>query len=209
MSEKYPYRHFSYHKNPKSNSVYGVATFSKFPIVGKNKIEYFSDYNNTTYSDIDVNGKVIRLFNCHFESNRLSLDDKKKMKELVGEDINQNKLKTTTGLLGRKLGAAYVKRAFQADVVADEIARSPYPVIVCGDFNDTPVSYTYSRIRGDLADAFTETSTGMGISYNEFPFWFRIDYIFHNPQFRAGNFKVDRVEYSDHYPISCDLQIEN
>ncbi len=207
MNEKYPYHHFSYHKNSKGNSVYGVAVFSKFPIVKKEQIEYFSEYNSTTCSDIEVDGTIIRLFNCHLESNRLSLDDKKQMKELVGEDVNQNKLTQTTGQLGRKLGAAYVKRAFQADVIADEIARSPYPVIVCGDFNDTPVSYTYHRVRGDLTDAFTATSSGLGTTYNEFPFWFRIDYIFHSPQFTAGNFKIDKVKYSDHYPISCDILV--
>lgn len=206
FAEKYKYHNISYHMNRNDKSCYGIATFSKYPIINKMQIEYGSNYNHTTYSDINVKGTTIRLFNCHLESNQLTLDDKKKMMELVDRD-KESDISGTTGLFIQKLAKAYKNRAHQADVTSKIIGTSPYETIVCGDFNDTPISYTYHTMRGDLHDAFVDTSTGFGISYNEFPFLYRIDYILHSDGIEAGNFRIGKVKYSDHYPISCNLDI--
>lgn len=99
-------------------------------------------------------------------------------------------------------------RAFQARKVADHIKKSPYPVIVCGDFNDTPVSYAYRKVKGELKDAFVEAGWGISNSYNgELPS-FRIDYILHDKKFKAVNYSRDRVVYSDHFPVRCRLSME-
>lgn len=207
FAKKYKYRHIAYKLNWGGKSTYGVATFSKFPIVKKNEIEYDSKYNHTIYSDILILGDTVRLFNCHLESNQLTQDDKKKMLELVEKNSTQESISETTGALSKKLGSAYKKRAKQAKMVAEKIKETNYDILVIGDFNDSPISYAYKTIRGSLSDAFVETSSGLGISYNELPFLYRIDYILHSEKFLAGNFKVDKVKLSDHYPVSCTFQI--
>lgn len=206
FAKKYKYRQIVYQLNWGGKSTYGVATFSKFPIVRKHDIQYDSKYNHTIYSDIKIFGDTIRVFNCHLESNQLTLDDKKKMFDLV-DSTSQKNISETTGALSKKLGSAYKKRAQQANMVAEKIEESKYDVIVLGDFNDSPISYTYKTIRGELEDAFTETSTGLGISYNELPFLYRIDYILYSKTFSTGNFIIDKTKLSDHYPISCTMQI--
>jgi endonuclease/exonuclease/phosphatase family metal-dependent hydrolase len=208
MKSKYPYHHIMYHLSDNQKSTYGVATFSKFPIIKKGEVNYGSAFNHTIYSDIKIDTTIVRLFNCHLESNRLTINDKKKMVELI-DSTSQEKISETASQLGRKLGAASKKRALQADSVAQKISQSPYPAIVCGDFNDTPISYTYRKMKGGLTDVFATTSSGLGITYNELPFLFRIDYIFHDKSLQSGNFKIDKTNLSDHYPISCDIQINN
>jgi endonuclease/exonuclease/phosphatase family metal-dependent hydrolase len=202
----YKYHHICYHLSFNDKSTYGVATFSKYPILNKGDIDYNSKYNHTIYSDIQFNDRIIRLFNCHLESNQLTFDDKKRMMQLV-DSTSKKSFSETTGLLTRKLGAAYRRRAHQADMVAEEIKKSPYEVIVCGDFNDTPISYAYKKVRGNLSDVFVDTSSGLGISYNELPFLYRIDYIFHSKTLSAGKFKVDKEKLSDHYPVSCTINL--
>ena len=105
--------------------------------------------------------------------------------------------------ISHRLKYAFRKRAHQADVLSDHIHTSPYPVIVCGDFNDTPVSYTYHKIRGDLVDAFIESGRGIGNTYSGMFPSYRIDYILHSRNLRSGGFETVRVDYSDHFPVSC------
>ncbi|MFH0999552.1 MAG: endonuclease/exonuclease/phosphatase family protein, partial [Bacteroidota bacterium] len=91
--------------------------------------------------------------------------------------------------------------------ISEHIKQSPYPVIVCGDFNDTPVSYTYHKMRGQLTDAFINAGNGFGNTYERKIASFRIDYIFHSPEFDSKNFKVPHLLYSDHFPVVCDIEI--
>lgn len=206
FSKKYKYKHIVYHLNWGGKSTYGVATFSKYPIIKKHDIEYESKYNHTIYTDLKIHGDTIRVFNCHLESNQLTLDDKKKMLEVI-DSTSKEKISDATGTLIKKLGAAYKRRALQANLVSEKVKENQYPTLVIGDFNDSPISYAYKTIRGNLSDAFVETSTGMGISYNELPFLFRIDYILFSQQLSVGRFKIDKTKLSDHYPISCTIQI--
>jgi endonuclease/exonuclease/phosphatase family metal-dependent hydrolase len=85
------------------------------------------------------------------------------------------------------------------------ILKSPYPVIVCGDFNDSPVSYTYQKISANLKDAFLESGTGLGSTYSgRFPSY-RIDYILHNPQLSCYQYANPKMGLSDHQPVICKM----
>ncbi len=206
----YKYKHVEY-KIDKGRNNFGVATFSKYPIVKSEEIEFESDQNSAIYSDIDVNGKLIRLFNCHLESNKITEKDKVLARELttdIREKLDASDLKITTALLKNRLGPAYVLRARQADVIADEIKNSPYKVIVAGDFNDVPVSYAYRKVRGELLDAHDEFSMGPGWTYDQSIFRIRIDFILHDENIRFVSFKKDKVKYSDHYPQQCEFVVD-
>ena len=121
------------------------------------------------------------------------------MEELVDSDDKQtiNEIRTVS----KSLSQGFKRRAIQAQVVKNYINRSPYPVIVAGDFNDTPVSYAYRKIRKGLNDAFVSSGYGAGFTYRGNYPPNRIDYILFGKTLLCTNFSILRVKYSDHYPI--------
>ena len=187
----------------------GIATFSKYPIINKQKIVYPSNYNISIFSDINVHGRIIRLVNNHLESNRLTEHDKV-MPFMLKYNFDPKNLTGITLNFSRKLGVAYRLRAIQSDAVAKVIAGSPYKVIVCGDFNDVPSSYAYTKVKGKLNDAFASTGNGLGWTFNDRYYHFRIDYVFYDSiAFTPIEYRTDKVNYSDHYPVLCKLNIKN
>lgn len=183
---------------------WGAATFSRYPIVHKGKIKFEKTKGNIClYSDIVKDKDTLRVFNVHFESNHLETE---KIDRLVEGDSTARIIAMD---MFRALRGSYQKRAKQVDLVRQAIQKSPYPVIVCGDFNDTPMSYTYSQISHGLKDAFLESGTGLGFTYaGKIPF-LRIDYIFHDKRLRSKNFKVIKdKKLSDHYPVECVFEFE-
>jgi endonuclease/exonuclease/phosphatase family metal-dependent hydrolase len=201
---RYPYKQINY--KVKGNwSKSGIATFSKFPIENSSVVNFKSNYNSTIYTDINVKGKMMRLFNCHLESNNLTENDKNMALQLK-DNLDTDNIKGTTLHLSRKLGAAYKIRALQADSISAQVALSPYPVMVVGDFNDIPSSYAYTKIRGDLNDAFVQKGFGLGWTFSESIFKFRIDHILFDESFELIDFKLDnKAPYSDHYPLYCRI----
>ena len=112
---------------------------------------------------------------------------------------------STIRLMLDKLLIAYPKRAQQARRVMEHVITSPYPTIVCGDFNDTPLSYTYHQFNKLLIDSYRNTSTGIGATYvGKVPAG-RIDYIFHSKELNSAQFKIQEVAYSDHRAISSKI----
>ena len=186
---------------------WGIAIFTSYPIVNKGQIDFHEQTNNSCiFADVKVNEKMIRVYNVHMQSIRFQPEDYAFLKG-ISEKKEQEELKGTTKIL-RRLKIAFVKRARQVDLLAEHIRSCPYPVIICGDFNDTPTSYTYHQLSHKLKDAFVESGLGIGKTYNgTFPS-FRIDYILHDPKLLAYNFRVNHKNYSDHYPISCSFKLK-
>ena len=203
--------HFEYTKNVRNLNYFGIATFSKFPIVNRGKILFGNRTNNICiYTDVKINNKIIRIFNIHFQSIRFGEEDYEFAERIRDiEDINKNdEFEPESKKIFKRLRKAFIRRAEQVELVEPYIKSSPYPVIVCGDFNDTPSSYAYHTISDNLTDAFCESGKGFGQTYagSAFPS-FRIDYILHSNSLRAFNFNWDKFLYSDHYPIHCELEI--
>lgn len=204
--KKYPYKHI-YYKSKKSYRQAGNATFSKYPMINRQTIEYTSKFNSAILSDIVIGKDTIRVINCHLESNKLTEKDKAMPMELRKKFDAEN-LSSVTLHLSRKLGTAYRTRAEQADTVHELIEKSPYKIIVCGDFNDVPLSYAYTKVKGELQDTFVELGFGLGNTFNERFYKFRIDYILCDKNMTPLEFTIDKVPYSDHYPIHCRLTTE-
>ena len=202
--KNYPYYHF---ERATSSHMGGLAVFSKYPIRKTAKIDYESLYNTSCLYELDVNGKRIAVINNHLESNRLSKEDRTFYNEMITH-FNSEKLGTFKNTLVSKLATGYRIRENQANKLRGIIDSLDMPVIVCGDFNDTPISYCYQHIRGDLRDAYADTGFGPGISYHENFFLFRIDHIFYSKNFNAYNAKIHKVKYSDHYPMSVYLELK-
>ncbi len=180
---------------------FGLATFTRFPIVGRGNI-HFGDKtaNSGIFTDVVFEGDTLRVFNFHLESVKFSKADYTFVKELSDPAIVNG---SNTKIIVGKLSRAFKSRSAQADVVARYIQESPYPVIVCGDFNDTPLSYVYNTVAEGLNDAFLETGAGTGASFAGGIPLLRIDYILHSKSLEAYRFERHTVDYSDHYPISA------
>lgn len=185
---------------------YGIATFSKYPIVKKGRIDLGETLNAAIFSDVLIDKERIRIYNNHLQSIRF----KRKNYKFIS---NQNRYKDRERLkeirdISYRLKDAFIKRSKQAEKIKASINRSSYPVLVCGDFNDTPISYTYQTISSGLNDAFVEAGSGMGVTYQgKFPS-FRIDYIFYDNQFAISGFEVMRNDFSDHFPVKASLKMQ-
>ena len=201
----YPYKHVSFQLNKWKMNI-GLATLSKYPIIEKRNIEYESDFNLSMFTDVVIGDDTLRIVNNHLESNRITARDMKKTSQVVS-NFTSERLSSMTKYLSRKMGLAYNARAKQADAVAAVIKQSPYKVIACGDFNDVPASYTYSKIKSDMRDAFLESGNGLGWTFAHSYFRFRIDYILFDNTFRATNYKMGKLKTSDHFPIQCDVYL--
>jgi len=206
----FPYRSILRFGNAEGEYSFGIACYSKFPIQKTEEIPINSELSGGAVHDIKVNDFTIKLFNVHFESNKLTSEDKQLYWDFIGAQNSESFDKVSQNIHG-KLGKAYIQRSLQAELVSEWINnqhKSPY-TIVCGDFNDTPMSYVYKTVKGEnLEDSFAESGMGQGITYNEQMFWFRIDYIMHSKNMKSYNSAVKKVKYSDHYPLMTYIQIE-
>lgn len=201
-----PYYHIEHVHFPYKGETYGLALFSKYPILNTKKINYQSPYNASFLAELDINGKRVTLINNHLESNKLTIEERTEYANL-SKDPNVTELKYFTQKIFKRLTPAFKKRALQAQLISKEIKETGNPyVIVCGDFNDTPISYTRHKIKGDLKDAFVESGKGMGITYNKYRFLFRIDYILHSRNMKSYNTTVGNLKNSDHYPVTTYLR---
>jgi len=203
-----PYYHERYTHELTNKRYFGVATFSKFPIISKGEIPFDNDPNNfCIYSDLVKGEDTIRVFNAHIGSIRLQDDDYRFFDETVGDDQYRNNEVGQRILM--RLKVAYEKRAIQAEKVATAITESPYPVVLCGDLNDTPVSYCYRQFSSLLNDAFVQSGNGIGKTYIGVVPSNRIDYIFYSDAFKSANFETHALDCSDHRPITCELGKED
>lgn len=202
----YPYKHIQF-KISRWNRHQGIATLSKYPIINKKPVNYKSAINMSIYSDIVVGKDTIRVINNHLESNRITVQDMKQTSELK-ENFNSDRFGDLTKYFSEKLSIASKARALQADEIAKIREKTHYKLIICGDFNDIPSSYAYSKVKGNLNDAFCKTETGLGWTYNRSYFRFRIDYIMYDENFEATNYKRGNLRASDHYPIQAELYLK-
>lgn len=181
-----------------------VATFSKFPIINRKEIPFPNSKMATgIFSDVVIKEDTVRVFNVHLESNLLSEKNKKYLENLVNnKDENYKNLK----YIGSKLRRSSLKRAKQIDLLGEYIDASPYEVIVCGDFNDVPMSYSYQQIYNRLKDSFLQSGFGEGLTFREGVIKVRIDYIFSSK--KAMSYEVENATFSDHFPIKSVLNLE-
>lgn len=180
-------------------SFYGIATFSKYKIVGKGEIVHPNSSSLSVYTDVLIEKDTFRIYNNHLQSFRLRRMEHNLFQELTQSDDVETISEVKS--LSLSLRKAFARRAGQAQAVKNRINKSPYPVIVAGDFNDTPVSYSYRKIRKGLNDAFVNSGYGAGFTYKGNYPPNRIDYVLYDNALQNTCFEILKVKYSDHYPV--------
>ncbi len=189
----------------KGSSYSGNAIFSRYPIIKHGYVDLGSVKQKCLFADVVKGNDTIRVYSIHLASIHLSGDDYDFIENLNFDNKDEN-IEGVKGI-GSKLLQAYENRSREVDKIAPHIAESPYKTIVCGDFNDTPISYTYRKIKGNNKDAFIEAGFGIGNTYaGNLPF-FRIDYIMHSQELTTIKFNRIKQEYSDHYPIIAEIEL--
>jgi endonuclease/exonuclease/phosphatase family metal-dependent hydrolase len=187
---------------------YGILVLSKYPILRKQTIVNNPNDYNSTYQFIDVliNNDTIRVFNVHLQSLKFSSDNKKYLDK--GPAKNEKNIEESVSIIG-KIRKGIIKRSSQAFYLKDEMNHSPYPIILCGDFNDVPVSYAYETIGEGLQNAFVKKGSGISRTYNSISPTLRIDNIFADKFFTINQFDRIKVNLSDHFPIVADMSFGN
>lgn len=193
---------FKYKHLTKASSHYGIITYSKFPIINKDQIRFEGSSNIFNYSDIIYKNDTVRIYNCHLESYGIQFDQYTFMDTLTFDEQRIQEFKA----LGKKLKEGNQNRVPQIKALIKNIKDCPYPIIVCGDFNDTPISYSYGQMTKLLSDSFVEAGNGLSFTYRRRYTPYRIDYIFHSKEFKAYNYKKYDLNYSDHDPVSTTLK---
>jgi endonuclease/exonuclease/phosphatase family metal-dependent hydrolase len=196
LSVTHPYYYFEpFHAN-KTGGSFGMAIFSKYPIEKKGSIHFKEKSNNQIiYADIAIGRNIIRVFNVHLQS--MHIDDEQLVNAADEQHFKQYLLKA---LLNYRRGA--ISRSKQVDRLIHEINRSPYPVFVCGDLNEPPLSYAYKQLSKTLYNSQEEAGRGFGVTHNGKIPLLRIDNQFYQKDIQIHSFQVlTDKKRSDHFPL--------
>ena len=184
---------------------FGTLIFSKYPIIRKQAmVNNPNDYNSTfQFVDIIVDGDTIRVFNVHLQSLKFTEENLR----YIDSGKIQTDAATESKSVIAKIKTGVIKRAVQADFVKDEMNHTTYPTILCGDFNDVPVSYAYEILGKGMQNAFVEKGAGLSRTFHGIAPTLRIDNIFADKHFRFTQFTRIKKELSDHFPIVADMEL--
>ncbi|WP_177230549.1 endonuclease/exonuclease/phosphatase family protein [Chitinophaga sp. CF118] len=202
----YPYYYFTKDKTSWNTWHYGIILFSRFPIIQTLKIpcghSAVGSGSSILQADVLVAGDTVRIFTAQLQSYMFKSDDYSFLHLKDPGDVDEGK--HLTGKMRRTIN----KRAEQSRLLASLVAASPYPAIVCGDFNDVPVSYTYNTISSGLQDAFLAKGWGIGRTLSFLSPTLRIDYILTQPSFIIHNYKTFREKGFEHFPVMSGLSLK-
>lgn len=184
---------------------FGLITFSKYPIVKKGTIVFdslnISSLNKAIYTDLKIENDTIRVINVHLHSMSIRINFQDLNKDNIAENIELNKTKLDDGFKNREM---------QIRKILNFIEDSPHEVVLAGDFNDIPQSYTYQITKQKLKNAFENAGNGFGFTYNKFPNIIRIDHHFYSSGLQALKSEVlNQNNLSDHFPVLSTFYLEN
>ena len=185
----------------------GTGIFSKYPILQFGKIPLASQTNDAMWVDIQTGETRIRIISCHLQTTNFS-----KKRRLLDDPVLQNadiqQVEDVVTDISQELAQNFKIRATQAQIVRQVIDTTRIPTIVCGDFNDTPSSYTYQYIKGDLKDSFKTRGNGYAYTFRGIHHLLRIDFILYSKEFKCIDYYSPEKEWSDHNPIISEFYLK-
>ena len=197
----YPYKHKHLFRL-KNGAWFGNLTVSRYPILDRGRISFKGSTNLSIWSDIQLETQVVRVYNCHLESFNISFTSMIQKLGGGGDDFSEE-----LGHLQSKMTQSNLRRVEQVNVVLQHIGQRPYPALVCGDLNDTPMSYTYWHLSRGRKDTFEKAGEYLSGTYAAFWPLLRIDYVLVPENFYVLHHRTPRLRWSDHYPVITDLSI--
>ena len=183
----------------KGNRYFGNVTLSKYPIRHVEALTFPESRNMSLITDIDVDGHTLRVYNCHLESSSISFP------VVLKRLFRKNHFKEEVAQVHGRVREATRRRTEQVSALLESEAKSAWPSLVCGDFNDTPLSYTYHKLIRTKKDSFVEAGKGFSSTYAVLWPMLRIDYVLLPQEFSAARHEITRVPWSDHYPVTTDI----
>ncbi|MCH5227797.1 MAG: endonuclease/exonuclease/phosphatase family protein [Muribaculaceae bacterium] len=196
------------------NNKSDIKLLSKYPVESVEKTS-FNDRGNCRYDFFKINfpeDRELIVAMVHLTSYNLSDEERNVVTEIKSMESAKTSMKEFKGSIRQKLREAFRKRAEDAKFLREDLDDiSPdTPLIVCGDFNDVPTSWTYNIIKGDdLRDAYAETNFGPGITYNLHAFYFHIDQMLYRGPLKALDLTIGKINSSDHYPLIGEFEFTN
>lgn len=197
----YPYKYVPLLPNKGTR----IAIFSKYPLTDTCFIPFPQSYNCGMWADISVEQKNIRIFNVHMQTTYLNQNKARFVRENVYYN-NEAKIHALA-TINKSLLENLKIRAAQADIIYSNIQATHLPIILCGDFNDTPASYVYRRNKGKLKDGFQTCGKGYQYTFRKLGKLLRIDYIFHSPALKGIQYYSPPVNWSDHNPVIMEIEV--
>lgn len=180
----------------------GTSILSRYPILRSGQVPFGQPENGSIWADLKIGKRTVRVYNVHLQSNKVTYDTKRVIDD---SDLQKKETWRDINKVLHKVGGATSLRAGQAAKLRELVAASPHPVLVCGDFNDTPTSYVYGQISEGLNDTFREKGFGIGTTFaGALPF-LRIDYILSDPRLNPYASRVLRGSGSDHYAVMAKV----
>jgi endonuclease/exonuclease/phosphatase family metal-dependent hydrolase len=184
---KYQYIHFK-----SERAKLGHAILSKYPIINTGAFDFEETYNNTIYADIVKGNDTLRIYNVHLQS----LGIIPRVSFLQQSDNEK---------LRKRISLAFKKQEFQVETILEHKSKTQNPVMICGDFNNTPFSYSYRKLKEGMQDAFRERGTGIGTTFNFEKYPMRIDYIFASEGLDFITFETMEKTFSDHFAVRATI----
>ncbi len=205
FSKQYRYHYFS-KDYQRANGGYqsGCIIFSKFPVIDSGKIKY-PVAESLIYADIVKGDDTIRVYTTHLQSFKFKKEDYNDIEKIRYQEDED--LSASMNIF-RKMKLAFSRRGIQANMVRDETDKSPYPSVICGDFNDVPNSYAYFKIRGERQDAFLHKGFAIGRTFIALAPTLRIDYILPSRRFTVKQFDMVDEGLSDHIMLVTDILLQ-
>lgn len=201
LGEKY--ESVYYGRTDAPDSAYGstLTLLSKYRILRSGVVLTPS---SSVWADLLVGEDTVRVFNNHLHSTAINASDNEFITShrFLSDTARETKIRSIV----TRLRENSVLRAAQVDSIADVKASTTVPVIICGDFNDTPMSYVYRVMAKGLEDAFSDCGSGYSHTYRGFFNMLRIDYVLSSPELEPVSYETLPVEYSDHYPVVVRLK---
>ncbi len=186
----------------------GQAVFSKYPLSKAITYNLFSKTYKMLSVEVAIDSSnifslnVIHLTSVGFARQDLDYITKVKEKGVDAQDESQSKS------LLKKLRDSSANRALLANRIDSLKREMDYPQIICGDFNDVPGSYVYTKVKGKLSDAFVGKGSGLGRTYHNISPTLRIDYILYDDKaLKVEGYHRPDVDLSDHYPVIANFSI--
>jgi endonuclease/exonuclease/phosphatase family metal-dependent hydrolase len=178
----------------------GTVILSRYPIEAGGEVPFGKTANSILWADIRFGkSNIVRVYNVHLQSNRVTQTTTRVIEK---GDLDEGETWQDIGNVLDRVGDATGIRAQQAKKLREHIEASKYPVIVCGDFNDTPNSYVYHVLSDGLTDTFREKGMGLGTTFAGALPLLRIDYVLTEKSIVPFSCRVARDNiFSDHFPV--------